>query len=211
MIIENFGSRVASVWEGIRPSTRHLVERALNAAQAPAGENAVAPSQSRASYDARSEWELSRLLAALDERASEPSEVVLSNEQALELGRVADTCADVLHREARSAEVYAQLFERALRSHNYRRVDVLADTLRDRLAPSETCELARHSNPAVRAIAYETLLLMPTPTLIGMLGDPIDADVARDALEYQADEFGSEEARWIVEALDRAESSPDEL
>jgi hypothetical protein len=46
--------------------------------------------------------------------------------------------------------------------------------------------------------------------LIGLLADPVDADVARDALERQADEYGSEEARQIVRLLDQADLLEDD-
>ncbi|HVF55111.1 MAG TPA: hypothetical protein VM934_03110 [Pyrinomonadaceae bacterium] len=210
MTIEDFGVRVASVWQGLRPSTRNLVERALLAPQVqPAAPKATT---ARAGYDARSEWELSRLLAALDERESESKGAdALSAEQASELVRMADTCAGVLHNEARSAEVFAQLLERALRSRDYARVDAVADAIAVRLAPSETCELARHPNPSVRAIAHEALLQTPTAVLVALLGDPVDAETARDALEDQAEEYGSEEARWIVNALNHADSSQEDI
>jgi hypothetical protein len=206
MIIEDFGARVASVWQGLRPSTRNLVERALSTSQPPP--NPVPRPES--SYDARSEWELSRLLAALDERAAEPGPSILSDEQTRELSRMAETCAAVLHHGARSAEVFAQLLERALRSRDYARVDALADVMTARLAPSELCELARCPVTAVRAVAQEALLQLPTAALVGMLGDPVDSDTARYALEGQADEYGSEEARWIVNALDQADEAADE-
>lgn len=208
MTINDFGARVASVWQGLRPATRSLMEQALRAAQAP-NENAAA--SRRTGYDACSEWELSSLLSALDERAGEADSSALSVEQARELGRMAETCARVLHREARSAEVYGQLLERAIRARDYGHVDALADSLSARLAPSETCELVRHEDPAVRAIAHEALLQLPTAVLISLLGDPVDAEIARDALEHQADEFDSEEARWVVSALDNADSSRDDL
>ena len=207
-MIKDFGARVESVWRGLRPATRSLVEQAVGAQ--PQGATA-GPTRPTTAYDACSEWELSRLLAALDERADERGAACLSDEQARDLGRVAETCARVLHREARSAEVFGQLFERALRVHDYARVDALADSLGARLAPSETCELARHQNPAVRAIAHEALVLMPTGVLVSLLGDPVDAETAGDALEHQADEFDSEEARWVVNALDSAEASQDDL
>ena len=211
MMIEDFGTRVASVWEGLRPVTRSLVERAVLAAQSPAGVNAATVSpRGGASYDPRSEWELSRLLAALDERAAEKGAVVLSIEQSTELVRISETCAAVLHQEARTAEVFAQLLERAFRSRDYRRVDTLADTLAERLAPSETCELARSENPMVRAIAHETLLQTPVAVLVALLADPVDAEIARAALEYQAAEYGTEEARMIVSALDLADAADDE-
>ncbi len=203
MTIEDFGTSVASVWQGLRASTRSLVERALAAAP-------PAPSRADSAYDARSEWELSRLLAALDERAAEKGTKVLSAEASRELTRVADTCAAVLHREARSAEVFGQLLERALRSRDYARVDTLADAMLGRLAPSELCELARSPAPAVRALAHESLLQLPTGALVSLLGDPIDAETARSALESQADEYESEEARLIVHALEQVDDADED-
>ena len=200
---EVLGARVASAWEGLRPSTRAAVERALATAQ-------VTPKPAGAPHDTRSEWELSRLLAALDDRAVDASARKLDAEQASELVRVADACAFVLHSEARSAEVFAQLLERALRARDYARVDALSDTLTARLAPPEICELARHNNPALRAIAHEALAQQPTPALVDLLGDPVDAEVARAALELQADDYESEEARWVVVALDRIDEETDE-
>jgi hypothetical protein len=207
MTIEDFGARVASVWQGLRPSTRNLVERALSTP--PPAMSSVAPSRSEGTYDARSEWELSRLLAALDERASEKGESILSAEQARELVHMSETCVAVLHRQARSAEVFAQLLERALRVKDYTRVDAVADVMTARLAPSELCEMARNANPAVRAVAQESLLQMPTAVLVALLGDPVDAETARVALECQAEEYESEEARFVVNALEQVDEEDD--
>jgi hypothetical protein len=205
LTIQEFGGRVASVWEGLRASTRSLVERALTSSVPVSMRGAGG-----APYDARSEWELSRLLAALDERAKESGARALNSEEELELTRMAETCAHVLHGEARSAEVFAQLLERALAVRDYARVDVLSDTFTARLASSEICELARHPNPSVRALAHEALAQSPTGILVELLGDPVDSDVARNALELQADDYGSEEARWVVSALERADASEEE-
>ena len=211
MTIEDFGARVASVWQGLRPSTRSLVERALST-PAPPQKGAVHNASRRdAAYDARSEWELSRLLAALDERAAETGAEALSAEQSRDLRRMSETCAAVLNREARSSEVFAQLLERALRAKDYARVDEIADVMTARLAPSELCETARHLNPAVRAVAQEALLQLPTAILVALLGDPIDAETARDALESQADEYESEEARIVVTALKQVEDAEDDF
>lgn len=206
MTIEDFGARVASVWQGLRPSTRSLFERALST---PAQSPGATASRTDTACDARSEWELSRLLAALDERASEKGPVVLSTEQSRELARMAETCATVLHRGARSAEVFSQLLERALRARDYERVDALADVMTARLAPGELCEMARHANPAVRAVAQESLLQLPTAVLVALLGDPVDAEIARAALESQADEYESEDARIIVNALQQVDEEDD--
>lgn len=207
-MIEDFGARIASVWKGLRPATRSMVESALLSAAANLSAASTTPRPGSV-YDARAEWELSRLLAALDERAREPGAAALSDEQARELQHMADACALVLHKEARSAEVFGQLLERALHAHNYARVDALADTLPARLAPSEACELARHPNAAVRAIAQETLAQGPTGVLVELLSDPVDSDVARDALKRQAEEFDSDEARWIINALEASEAADD--
>lgn len=206
-MIEDFGARVASVWEGLRSTTRNLVERALQSS----GATATQPVRGEGrSYDARAEWELSRLLAALDERSTE-SGASLNEEQAKELRRMADTTAIVLQGQTQSAEVFAQLVARAHRLHDYARIDQLADTLAARFAPSETCELARSNNPVVRALAIETLAQSPTSMLIGLLADPIDSEIAREALERQAVEYGSEEARRVVIILDQADVAEDDL
>ncbi|HEV2801645.1 MAG TPA: hypothetical protein VGW12_14320 [Pyrinomonadaceae bacterium] len=206
--IQEFGGRVASVWQNLRASTRNLVEHALASA------TPVAPATTTRAftpYDARSEWELSRLLDALDGRTKETGARVLNAEEERELTRMAETCARVLYGEARSAEVFAQLLERALGVRDYARVDVLADTFTARLPPGEVCELARHPNPSIRALAHEALAQTPTGVLVELLGDPVDADVARDALELQAADYGSEEARWVVSALERADAGEEEL
>ena len=210
MTIEDFGARVASVWQGMRPSTRSMVERALST-PAPLPAHTAAASRRETAYDARSEWELSRLLAALDERAAETSADALSDEQARDLRRMTETCAAVLNREARSSEVFAQLLERALRARDYARVDEVADAMSARLAPGELCETARHLNPAVRAVAQEALLQLPTAMLVSLLGDPVDAETARTALESQADEYESEEARIVVSALLQADEMEDDF
>ncbi len=212
MTIEDFGARVASVWQGLRPSTRSMVERALSTPTPPQGPAATAtPSRRETTYDARSEWSLSRVVAALDARAAEVDADAMSAEQSRDLRRMTETCAAVLNREARSSEVFAQLLERALRARDYARVDEIADELSARLAPSELCETARHINPAVRAVAQEALLQLPTAMLVALLGDPVDAETARTALESQADEYDSEEARIVVSALMQADEMEDDF
>lgn len=207
-MIEDFGARVASVWEGMRPTTRSLIVGALQSSNAGAGA-ASTTRNSGSPYDARADWELSRLLAALDERATEAG-ASLNAEQARELRRMAETCAVVLQHQTQSAEVFAQLVERAFGLRDYARIDALADALAARFAPSEVCELARYPHVVVRALAQESLAQSPTTMLIGLLADPVDSDVARDALERQAEEYGSEQARQIVKLLDQADMAEDE-
>ena len=207
VIIEDLGARVASVWDGLSSKTRSLIVGALQSPPAAAAKEA----RNRASsYDARADWELSRLLAALDERATEAG-ASLNAAQAASLRRMAETTATVLQNQTRSAEVFAQLVQRAHRQHDFARIDGLADALSQRFAPSELCELVRCPHPVVRALAHEALAQSPTSVLISLLTDPVDAGVARDALECQAIEYGSEEARHLVNVLDQAEGVEDDL
>ncbi len=207
--IEDFGGRIASVWAGLRPATRGMVERALHPSSASAANATpvVSPVNARTAtvpYDARAEWELSRLLSVLDERA--PEDEKLSAEMSGQLRRMADACARVLQLRAQSAETFAQLLVRSFGAHDYVQVDALADRISKQLPPSEMCELARHAQITVRAIAQEALAQTPTSVLIELLADPVDAPVVRDALERQADDYESDEARWIVGALDEADA-----
>ncbi len=208
-MVEDFGARVASVWEGLRPATRILVERALQTSGTFGG-GQTASNSGGLSYDPRADWELSRLLAALDERAAEASAASLNAEQASELGRMAETCAAMLQTQTQSAEVFAQLVVRAHRLHDYARIDALADVLGARFAPTEICELARCPFPVARALAQEALAQAPTPVLFSLLSDPVDLEIARDALERQAMEYGSDEARRIVYLLEQADIASDD-
>src|SRR5687767_2020294 len=120
--IDDFGTRIATAWSQLRPATRGLVERALQAAST--GNQTTRNFQ----YDARADLELSRFLAALDERAAEKSDA-LDPEQNGKLKSIADTCAAVLLEKTESAEVFAQLVRRAETQKDYRRIDTLADAL----------------------------------------------------------------------------------
>jgi len=204
--MEDFGGRLASVWSELRPTTRGLVESALQTPPAPPVRN---PNALNAPYDARSDHELSRLLAALDERASETA-AKLEAEKENQLRHIADTCAAVLQEKTRSAEVFAQLVNRANQQRDYARIDALADALTG-FAPSEVCELTRSQDIVVRALATEALAQFPTSTLISLLSDPVDSEIARDALRRQALDYGSEEARQIVNALAQVDASNDDF
>ena len=198
LAIEDFGSRIATVWSELRPATRGLVERALQAA-------AGAPQPLRNfQYDARSDIELSKLLTVLDDRVAEKGES-LDSETTRRVRSFADTCADVLLEKTESAEVFAQLVRRADAQRNYRRIDALADALNSRFPPSEICELARSEDIIVRELANEALARCPISVLASLLSDPVDAEIARSALRRQVIEYGSEEARQIVNVLDQAD------
>ncbi|HET6974283.1 MAG TPA: hypothetical protein VFH96_09680 [Pyrinomonadaceae bacterium] len=185
--IDDFGTRIASVWSELRPATRGLIERALQAAS----NGTQTPRNFQ--YDARADLELSRFLAALDA------------EKNGKLKSIADTCAAVLLEKTESAEVFAQLVRRAETQRDYRRIDILADALTARFPPSEICELARSEDTIVRELANEALARCPVSVLTALLNDPVDAETARAALRRQVIEYGSEEARQISNALDQAD------
>jgi hypothetical protein len=196
LIIDDFGGRIATVWSELRPATRGLVERALSGTQ----------SSRNFQYDARADIELSRFLAALDDRAAEKTDA-LDPEKGGKLKSIADTCAAVLLEKTESAEVFTQLVRRAQMQKDYRRIDTLADALTSRFPPSEVCELARSEDVVVRELANEALARCPVSVLASLLGDPVDAETARAALRRQVVEYGSEEARQLVNALEMADES----
>ena len=195
--IDDFGSRIASVWSELRPATRGLVERALQTANGPQAARNF-------QYDARADLELSRFLAALDDLAAEKTNA-LDAEKNGKLKSIADTCAAVLLEKTESAEVFTQLVRRAEMQRDYRRIDTLADALTSRFPSSEICELARSADTVVRELANEALARCPVSVLISLLNDPVDAETARAALRRQIVEYGSEEARQILNALDAEE------
>ena len=192
LTMEDFGPRVRNAWDGLRPATRNLLERAWKSPSAPA------PAQ-RGAYDPRTDRELSELLAALDERAERKESTDEPSRRAQEL---ADACAQMLSEQTQSAEVFAQLIQRAHARREFARLDQLANAMSQRLAPSELCDLARSGNVVVRALAHEVLAQAPTFLLAALLHDPVDAEVARAVLERQAHEFGSEDARRLLRQID---------
>jgi len=198
LIIDDFGSRIATVWSELRPATRGLVERALQAAS-----GSTQPPRNF-QYDARSDLELSRFLAALDDRAAEKTDA-LDAEKNGKLKSIADTCAAVLLEKTESAEVFTQLVRRAEMQKDYRRIDTLAAALTSRFPPSEICELARSEDIIVRELANEALARCPVSLLASLLNDPVDAETARAALRRQVLEYGSEEARQLLNALESEE------
>jgi hypothetical protein len=190
MIIEEFGPRVASVWNHLRTTTRNLVEKAWQSSDS----GAAARIAHAAPYDPRADQELTQLLAALDDSANQtvPEQNLDAAKRAQ---RLADACANLLSQQTQSADVFARLIERAHQRKDYKQVDALAALLPERLAPSELCDLARANNVVVRALAQEALTQMPTKILAALLRDPVDSVVARQALERQAFEFGSADAQ----------------
>src|SRR5258707_13542976 len=183
-MIEEFGPRVASVWNHLRTTTRNLVERAWKSS---GGGGSVMQIPQSTPYDPRADQELSQLLAALDEHTVEAG--LPAGDASREARRLADACASVLTQQTQSAEVFSQLIQRAHQRNDYARVDALAGMLPERLAPSEMCELARSNKVVVRALAQEALTQMPASLLAILLRDPVDALVARHALALHASEY----------------------
>jgi hypothetical protein len=104
MQIKNLGPQVARVWDDLRPTTKRLLAGALNP-------GSPLPSQSQSSryhYDAHADWELSRLLAALDERSKSKIDTSDAPEKS-DAVQLAETCARILEEQSGSAEVFIQL------------------------------------------------------------------------------------------------------
>lgn len=194
MMIKQFGGKVASVWDGLRPVTKQMLVGALK--------SDTNPKTPKFSYDAHADFEVSRLLSALDEQ-SKKTEVRRDTQTFNELTELADTCVRVLEAQSASAEVFIQLAERAIKENNYDRLDKLADHLTERYSSSEIAEIVRQSEtPQVRAIAYETLAMLPIPQILPLLDDPLYSGIAAGALEQKAFEFDSDEARDILDQFD---------
>ena len=198
MTIKNFGARVISVWEGLRPMTKKMLVGALQAS----GANPSNPQTQTFSYDVHAEWELSRLLAALDEQAKD-AEVRQNAEKLSEIRQLAEACAKVLQAQTASAEIFIQLAERAVQRHDFDNLDRLADVLAQRFSAGEVAEIVRQTELAqIRAVAYETLAMMPVAHLLPLLDDSLYFEIVRNALEQQAFEFDNEDAQQILEQLD---------
>ena len=194
MMIKDLGSSVESVWEGLRPQTKKMLVGVLESKSVPI----QTPTQKYA-YDAHADWELSRLLFALDEQSKNPGS--RKNSEILnEISQLAETCVRVLESRSGSAEVFIQLAERAIKKHDYNKLDTLSDRLSERFSAGEIAEVVRQTDvPQIRAIAYETLAMLPVPLLTPLLDDPLYADIAANSLEQKAFEFDSDEARDVLE------------
>lgn len=203
MTIKDFGARVVSVWEGLRPMTKKMLVGAL----ASNGANAASPPTQKFSYDVHAEWELSRLLSALDEQAKD-AEVRQDAEKRREIKQLAETCAKVLQTQTASAEVFIQLATRTVQRNDFDNLERLADILAQRFSAGEIAEIVRQTELAqIRAIAYETLATMPVAHLLPLLDDSLYFEIARNAVEQQAFEFDNEEAQQILEQMDFDESN----
>lgn len=194
MVIKDLGPAVVTIWDGLRPMTKKMLAGAMRS-----GPAATVNSAQKLSYDAHADWEVSRLLNALDEQ-SKSAAVRKDSEKLGEIKELAETCVRVLEAQSGSAEVFIQLAERALKTHDYNKLDKLSDRLFERFSAAEIAEVVRQTEmPQIRAIAYETLSMLPVQALVPLLDDPLYSEIGASALEQKAYEYESEEARDALE------------
>lgn len=206
MMIKDLGAGVFSVWEGLRPVTKKMLVGAMQSNSASTPNN----SPQKFSYDAHADWELSRLLTALDEQSRTPT-VHRDDDKLNELSQLAETCVRLLEAQSGSAEVFIQLAERAIKKHDYNKLDRLADRLLERFSAGEIAEIVRQTEmPQIRAIAYETLALLPVQAVVPLLDDPLYSDIAANSLEQKAVEYESDEARDVLEQYELGSDLRDE-
>lgn len=197
-MIKDLGAGVVSVWEGLRPITKKMLEGAMSASST----SAPNTSTQKFAYDAHADFELSRLLTALDEQSKKSTSKKKTNIRN-EIAQLAETCVRVLEAQSGSAEVFIQLAERAIKQHDYNKLDKLANRLGERFSAGEIAEIVRQTDvPQIRAIAYETLALLPVPAILPLLEDSLYSDIAANALEQKAYEYDSEEARDLLDQFD---------
>lgn len=202
MTIKDLGARVNSVWEGLRPMTKKML---VGVWQANSGNMPPAPTQ-KFSYDAHADWELSRLLSALDEQTKD-AEAEKNTEKLSEINKLAETCSAVLQTQTESAEVFIQLAERILLLNDFNQFDALADVLAKRFSAAEIAEIIRQTDRAqIRAVAFETLAMMSVSKILPLLDDPIYHEIAHIVLEQQAFEFENQDAQIILDQLEFGET-----
>lgn len=201
MMIKEISEKVASVWDGMRPVTQKMLVGAMQSSNP----TQLTNKHTKFSYDAHADWEVSSLLAALDEQ-SKSKEARADKTKFFEITQLANACALVLESQSASAEVFIQLAERVIKENDYARLDKLADQLAERYSSGEIAEIIRQTElPQIRAIAYETLAMLPIPAILPLLDDPLYADIGICSIEQKAYEFDSDEARDILDQIDAEE------
>ncbi|HMT09051.1 MAG TPA: hypothetical protein PKA82_13680 [Pyrinomonadaceae bacterium] len=196
-MFKDLGTRVATVWEEMRPVTKNLIEGALTT-------GAVAPlaKNQQYYYDAKVDWEVSDLLTAVDELSITPA-VAADADKRHELELLANSCVRVLLDRSASAEVFILLAMRAIRANDFSGLDKLTDVLAERFSASEIAEIIRQTEvPQIRALAFETLAMLSVQLVAPLLDDPLYTQIAIIALEQKAWEFESDEAREALDQFD---------
>jgi hypothetical protein len=191
MMIKDLDAGVVRVWDGLRQVTKKMLVGLIESGGSPPSNS----TNQKFEYDAHADWELSQLLTALDEQNRRKD-----RSQPAEAKQLADTCVRVLEERSCSAEIFIQLATRAIKKHDYNKLEDLADLLYERYSAGEIAEIVRQTEyPQIRAIAYETLSMLSTQTLLPLVDDPLYADIALGALEQKAFEYESENARAVLE------------
>ncbi len=192
--MKNYGKQIETIWKDLRPMTKKMLVGGFNTNKS--------AKQQKYTYDAHADWEISSLLDALDNQAKD-SDAPIEKSKLREINTLASICASVLEAQTESAEVFIQLTKRALKRNDFVKIDKLADALFERFSAGEMAEIIRQTDLAqIRAIAYETLAVMPATLVEPLLNDPLYFEIACNVLEQQAVEFESAEAQQILELLD---------
>jgi len=194
MMMKNFGTQVEVAWESMRPITKELIVGILKPGKR-------RKTKKNSSHDAHSDWEISRLLDALDEQAVATKDA-RTDDDLDEINNLANICAGVLEEKTVSAEIFIQLAKRALARNDYSKIDSLADALHERFSVTEIAEVIRQSDvPQIRAICYETLAVMPALSVAPLVNDPLYFEIGCNVLEQQLIEFDNLEAGRILEQM----------
>lgn len=195
MMIKGLGLQVENAWKNLRPMTKEMLVRVMKPQK-------QALRNKNYSYDPHADWEISRLLDALDLEAVASKVGQQPQKSLVEINDLAEACASVLESKTESAEIFIQLAKRALSRNDYNKIDRLSNVLMERFSASEIAEVIRQTEaPQVRAIAYETLAVMSTSSIKPLLKDPLYFEIACNVLEQQAVEFEKDEAALILEQL----------
>lgn len=195
MINKNFGTQVEDIWKGLRPLTKKMLVGAMRTS------SISSTQKQKFTYDAHADWELSRLLTALDEQAREAKSK--APEDLSDINYLAEVCAGVLESQTETAEVFIQLAKRVLERNDYHKFDHLGDVLFERFSAGEMAEIIRQTDLAqIRAICYETLAVLPVTLIVPLLEDQLYFEIGCNVLEQQAIEFENDEAAEILDQMD---------
>ena len=192
--------QVENVWKGMRPMTKKMLVGALKTSKR----------KQKFLYDAHADWEIGSLLSALDEQTKN-SPSAKNKDNIEKMNDLAEACASVLEAKTESAEIFIQLAKRALSRNHYDKFDELGQVLFERFSAGEIAEIIRQAEaPQIRAISYETMVVMPVSSILPLLKDPVYFGIACNVLEQQAIEFENDEAREVLEHLDAGFSFEEE-
>lgn len=192
-MIKNLGVQAESIWKGLRPMTKKMLVGIMDTNKKRAW---------NLSYDVHADWEISRLLNALDEQSTY-SKTAKCDESLKEINHLAEACAEVLEEKTESAETFIQLAKRTLAKKDYAKIDELSNILLKRFSASEIAEIIRQTeSPQIQALAFETLAVTSVSSIIPLVKDPLYFGIACNVLQQQAVEFENAEARAELEKME---------